>query len=148
MGFLYIIRRGDLTKIGITVDIRRRMNELKPDHICQVVKLPRERELERKLHRLFDAKRLRGSEYFSLNRFERMRACCLARRSGKRVRFPYQAPHQTRRKGVRPGVILEICGLGLATGIAAVLISQAPPKRQPPTAPVSRTTPSQSFVSV
>ena len=44
MGFLYIIKRKALTKIGVTVDIQRRMNELKPDTVCQIVRLPRERE--------------------------------------------------------------------------------------------------------
>ncbi len=139
MGFLYIIKNGALTKIGITVDIQRRMKELKPDRIYQVVKLPRERELEKKLHRLFADKRLPGSEYFSLNRSERRRACSLARRAGKTVQFPYQAPADPH--WVSPGVVLEVCGLGLAVGVAAVLITQPRPNRQPGEALVPPTAP-------
>ena len=140
MGFLYIIRRRGLTKIGITVDIQRRMNELKPDKVCQIVRLPRERELENKLHRLFADKRLQGSEYFFLNWAERRRACRLARRLGERVQFSYQASHQgkTHRVRVSPGVALEICGLGLAVAVAAVLITQRQaPNVRPQQAPVS-----------
>ena len=121
MGFLYIIKNRGLTKIGITVDVRRRMKQLKPDRIYQVVKLPRERELEKKLHRLFADKRLHGSEYFSLSRAERRRACSLARQAGKTVRFSDQAPANTH--WVSPGVVWKICGLGLAVGVAAVLIT-------------------------
>ena len=160
MGFLYIIGSRDLTKIGITVDIRRRMNELKPDQIYQVVELPNPRELEKELHRLFDAKRLPGSEYFDLNHSERREVCSLARDHGKEV--PFSPSHQTKRKGLkpetkrkglRPGVILGICGLGLAVAsVVAVLSTRLPPKRQPQTAPeiapVSVAPPTKSFVSV
>ena len=148
MGFLYIIKRKALTKIGITVDIRRRMNELKPDTVCQIVKLPRERELEKKLHRLFADKRLPGSEYFFLSWAERRRACSLARRAGKTVRFPRQAPARTHWT-MSPGMTLEICGVGLAVGVAAVLIIQSrAPNMQPQQGPVSFAAPTKSLVSV
>lgn len=148
MGFLYIIKTRELTKIGITADIQRRMNELKPDKIHQIVKLPRERELEKKLHRLFADKRLPGSEYFFLSWTERRKACSLARRAGKSVRLPYQAPHQVTTHWLSPGVALEVCGFGLAVGVAAVLITQSQPNVQPRQAPVSFAAPTKSFVSV
>ena len=152
MGFLYVIKSKGLTKIGVTVDIQRRMNELKPDKICQVVELPRERELEKKLHRLFADKRLPGSEYFFLSWTERRRACRLARQAGKRVRFshpaPRQAPRQAPARWLRPTVVLEVCGLGLAAGVATVLIRQSQPDVQPRQAPVSFAAPTKSFVSV
>ncbi|MCY3536434.1 MAG: GIY-YIG nuclease family protein [Synechococcus sp. SB0662_bin_45] len=146
MGFLYIIKRKALTKIGVTVDIQRRMNELKPDTVCQIVRLPRERELEKKLHRLFADKRLHGSEYFFLNWAERRKACSLARRAGQTVRFPHQAPAKTR--WTSPRVALEICGFALAAGVAAVLITQPRPNGQPREAPVSFAALTKSFVSV
>ncbi len=139
MGFLYIIKNRGLTKIGITVDIRRRMKELKPDRVCQVVKLPREKELEKQLHRLFADKRLRGSEYFSLSWAECRKACSLARRAGETAWFPDQVPANAH--WVSPGVVLGICGLGLAVGVAAVLITQPRPNRQPGEAPVPPTAP-------
>ena len=32
-GYIYVIANQDLTKIGITTDLKRRMKELKPDKI-------------------------------------------------------------------------------------------------------------------
>ena len=144
MGFLYIIQSKGLTKIGITGHVQRRMNELKPDKVHQIVELSGEKELEKNLHQRFKSKRLRGSEYFSLSRAERSRACSLARRAGKRVRFPYQAKVHR----VSPVVVMEICGLSLAIGVAAVLIAQRQPQVQPPQAPHSFAVPTKSFVSV
>ena len=143
MGFLYIIKNKRQTKIGITVDIQRRMKELKPDKILQIVELSGkgEKELEKKLHRQFADKRLRGSEYFSLNWAERVRACSLARRAGKAVGFPCQAP--VKAHWGRPGLALEICGLGLAAGVAAILVTQPRPNGQPREAPVSPTAPQE-----
>ncbi len=151
MGFLYIIKNKGQTKIGITVDIPRRMKELKPDKIFQIVELPkkRERELEKKLHRQFADKRLPGSEYFSLNWIERRRACNLARRAGKSIRFPYdQASRQVLARWLSPGVVLEVCGFGLAVGVAAVLITQSQPNVEQRQAPMSFAAPTKSFVSV
>ena len=156
MGFLYIIKTKKLTKIGITADIQRRMNELKPDEVHQIVTLPRARELEKSLHRLFADKRLPGSEYFFLTWAERRRACRLARRAGKRVRFtrqaPRQAPRQAGNRWLRPGVALEVCGCGLAIGVAAVWIAQSRPNMEQRQVPVSfaapTAAPTRSFVSV
>ena len=149
MGFLYIIKSKEQTKIGITVDILRRMKELKPDKILQIVKLPkkRERELEKKLHRQFADKRLPGSEYFSLSWTERRKACNLARRAGKSIRYN-QAPRQVLGHWLSPGVVLEVCGFGLAVGVAAVLITQSQPNVEQRQAPMSFAAPTKSFVSV
>ena len=150
MGFLYIIKTKRLTKIGITADIQRRMNELKPDKVHQIVTLPRERELEKKLHRLFADKRLPGSEYFFLSWTERRKACRLARRAGQCVRFPYQAPRQAMARWRSPGVVLEVCGFALAVGVAALWIRQGQPNMnmEQREAPVSFTASTKSFVSV
>ena len=119
MGFLYIIKRKALTKIGVTVDIQRRMNELKPDKVWQVVELPEKKEavLERELHRQFADKRLHGSEYFSLNRAECRTACTVAARDGQIVPI-YQIPSQAKPHWVSPGVALGLCGLSFAAGVA------------------------------
>ena len=154
MGFLYIIKNKRQTKIGITVDIQRRMKELKPDKILQIVEVSGkgEKELEKKLHRQFADKRLRGSEYFSLNWTERRRACNLARRAGKSIRFPYdQASRQVLAHWLSPGgVVLGVCGFGfgLAVGVAAVLVTQSQPNVEQRQAPTSFAAPTKSFVSV
>ena len=153
MGFLYIVNSQGLTKIGITADIQRRMNELKPDRIYQVVKLSREREREKKLHQLFTDKRLQGSEYFFLSWAERRRACRLARQGGERVKFPYRADCQARTHwlwwvGHGSGALVGVFGFGLAVGVAAVLIAQSRPEVQPRQARASFVFPTKSFVSV
>ena len=149
MGFLYIIKSKALTKIGITTDVQRRMRELKPDKICQVVKLPREREkeLEKRLHRLFADKRLQGSEYFFLNWAERRKACHLARKAGRRILYPHQVPNQGWAHWLGPGVALEICGVCLAIGVAAVLITRPQPNTQPQKVSMSFTAPGKVWFS-
>ena len=145
MGFLYVIRSRGLTKIGITGNLRRRMNELKPDRVCQVVKCSRdgEKALEKKLHQRFARKRLPGSEYFFLSCAERQRACRLARRAGERVQFPYQPPHQAKtywlRWWVSQGrlVLMGTLAFGIAVGMAAVVIVQRKPQGPPPPPPIS-----------
>jgi len=37
-GFVYLVRNGDLYKIGITTDLKRRLSELKPDEVVNTVK--------------------------------------------------------------------------------------------------------------
>ncbi len=117
MGFLYIIGNRGQTKIGITANIQRRMNELKPEKIYKVVASPRYKQLEKELHRLFAHKRLHGSEYFSLNWFERRRACRVARRAGKNVRFPHGTPWGQGEHLMNCGVALGICFLVMAVGL-------------------------------
>lgn len=147
MGFLYIVQNKGRTKIGRTENLQRRMRELKPDKVWQVVELPENKELERELHRRFADKRLHGSEYFSLNRAERRTACTVAARDGQIVPI-YQIPSQAKPHWVSPGVALGLCGLSFAVGVAAVLITQPRPDGQPREAPVSFAAPTKSVVSV
>lgn len=69
-GFVYLIRNGDLYKIGRTDHLERRMKQLRPDEVIQVLQTDRSRDLEYELHRQFNAKRLPQSEYFRLNHEE------------------------------------------------------------------------------
>lgn len=66
-GFVYFIRNGDLYKIGITENLLRRVKELNPDEILNVVRCSNYKELERKLHEHFKHKRLPQTEYFRLD---------------------------------------------------------------------------------
>jgi hypothetical protein len=65
-GFVYLIRNGDLHKIGRTDNLGRRMKQLQPDEILQVLETDRSRDLEHELHEQFKAKRLPQTEYFRL----------------------------------------------------------------------------------
>ncbi len=82
MGFLYIVKNGDLTKIGITTNIGRRMGQLKPSKICTVVELEEARSLEKKLHKRFKGSRLPQSEYFRLSDSSLRKACAQAMEAG------------------------------------------------------------------
>jgi predicted GIY-YIG superfamily endonuclease len=65
-GFVYLIRNGDLHKVGITTDLKRRLNELQPDEVVNTVKCKNYEQLEKDIHARFKAKRLPQSEYFRL----------------------------------------------------------------------------------
>lgn len=66
-GYVYFMRNGDLFKIGITLNLLRRISELKPDELLDVVRCINYVELERQLHSEYRSLRLPQSEYFRLN---------------------------------------------------------------------------------
>ena len=66
-GFVYFILNGDLCKIGITENLLRRMEQLKPDEILNVVRCQNFVDLERDLHSRFKEERLPQTEYFRLS---------------------------------------------------------------------------------
>lgn len=65
-GFVYFIRNGDLYKIGVTENLKRRMSELKPDEILNIIRCRNYLDLERSLHAMFKNIRLPQSEYFRM----------------------------------------------------------------------------------
>ncbi|QVV66757.1 GIY-YIG nuclease family protein [Synechococcus sp. LA31] len=69
-GFVYLIRNGDLHKIGRTDNLQRRFKQLQPDEIVQVLETDRSRDLEHELHEQFKVKRLPQTEYFRLDEAE------------------------------------------------------------------------------
>lgn len=69
-GYVYLVRNGDLHKIGRTDNIQRRMKQLDPDEVIQVLETDRSRDLEHELHKEFQTKRLPQSEYFRLDEAE------------------------------------------------------------------------------
>ena len=69
-GFVYFIRNQDIYKIGITDNLLRRIGELKPDEIINVVRCINYKELEKKLHSKFKSNRIPQTEYFRLDQGE------------------------------------------------------------------------------
>ena len=63
-GFVYFIRNKDLHKIGLTENLLRRMNELTPDEVLNVVRCTNFAELELMLHKEFRETRIPQTEYF------------------------------------------------------------------------------------
>lgn len=66
-GFVYFIRNGDLCKIGITENLLRRLGELQPDEILNVIRCKNYQDVERKIHSAFKEIRLPQTEYFRMN---------------------------------------------------------------------------------
>ena len=66
-GFVYLIRNKDLCKIGITENLKRRMDQLKPDEILNVVRCANYQELEKQLHGQYKNVRIPQTEYFRLS---------------------------------------------------------------------------------
>ena len=67
-GFVYLIRNEDIFKIGITDNLLRRFNQLKPDEILNVVRCSNYETLEKDLHKKFKKNRIPQTEYFRLNK--------------------------------------------------------------------------------
>jgi hypothetical protein len=63
-GFVYLIRNQELYKVGITSNLLKRMEQLKPDEALNVIKCRNFRELERQIHRTFKECRIPQTEYF------------------------------------------------------------------------------------
>ena len=66
-GYVYLIRNGDLYKIGHTSNLERRLKQLQPCVLVQSLITDRSLNLEQELHRRFQDVRLPQSEYFRLN---------------------------------------------------------------------------------
>ena len=52
-GFVYLIRNDDIYKIGITDNLLKRFNQLKPDEVLNVVRCSNYESLEQELHKNF-----------------------------------------------------------------------------------------------
>jgi len=66
-GFVYLIRNDDIYKIGITDNLLRRFNQLKPDEVLNVVRCSNYESLEKELHKKFKQYRIPQTEYIRLN---------------------------------------------------------------------------------
>ena len=67
-GFVYLIRNDDIFKIGITDNLLRRFNQLKPDEVLNVVRCSNYENLEKDLHKKFKKNRIPQTEYFRLDK--------------------------------------------------------------------------------
>ena len=65
-GFVYLLKNEDIYEIGITNDLMRRLNQLKPDEIINTVKCSNYESLELLLHKKFKKYRIPQTEYFRL----------------------------------------------------------------------------------
>ena len=66
-GWLYLIKNGDLYKIGITKNFEKRMRQLKPDSILIKLYSSDYMQLEREFHKKYKCVRIPQSEYFRLD---------------------------------------------------------------------------------
>ena len=70
-GWLYIIKNGDLYKIGITKNIEQRMRQLRPDYIVSKLYSSNFKQLEREFHKRYKNVRSTKTEYFQLDNMHR-----------------------------------------------------------------------------
>ena len=66
-GWLYVIKNGDLYKIGITKNFESRMRQLKPDKVISKLHIAYFKQLERDLHKKYRDVRIPQTEYFRLS---------------------------------------------------------------------------------
>ena len=66
-GWLYLIKNGDLYKIGITKHFENRMRQLKPDAIIAKLFSKDFKRLEREFHKRYRNVRIPQTEYFRLD---------------------------------------------------------------------------------
>ena len=66
-GWLYLIKNGDLYKIGITKNFDNRMRQLKPDYVVDKLYSNNFKQLERELHKRYKNVRIPQTEYFRLD---------------------------------------------------------------------------------
>ena len=69
-GCLYLIRNGDLYKIGITNHFDNRMRQLKPDEVISKIYSKDYKSLEREFHKRYRSVRIPQTEYFRLNPYQ------------------------------------------------------------------------------
>ena len=70
VGYVYLIRNGDLYKIGHTANLERRLKQLQPCVLIQSLVTDRSLNLEQELHKLFQNVRIPQTEYFRLNKYQ------------------------------------------------------------------------------
>ena len=68
--WVYLIRNGELYKIGKTSHFQQRMKQLRPNEVVAKIKTGQSRTLEKRLHNRFRNKRIPQTEYFRLNKSE------------------------------------------------------------------------------
>ena len=69
-GWLYLIKNGDLYKIGITKKLESRMRQLKPDFVVAKLYSSEFKQLEREFHKRYKNVRIPQTEYFRLDHFQ------------------------------------------------------------------------------
>tara|TARA_B100001250_G_scaffold89554_1_gene74296 strand:+ start:147 stop:689 length:543 start_codon:yes stop_codon:yes gene_type:complete len=74
IGYIYLIKKGDLYSIGSTNDIEKKMSSIEPDKILKTIKLDNPISLEARLFRRYKSVRLPESSYFRLTE-EQLQDC-------------------------------------------------------------------------
>ena len=69
-GWLYLIKNGDLYKIGITRNFDNRMRQLKPDNVVAKLYSSEFKQLEREFHKRYKNVRIPQTEYFRLDNIQ------------------------------------------------------------------------------
>tara|TARA_Y100001968_G_scaffold261100_1_gene248881 strand:- start:58 stop:603 length:546 start_codon:yes stop_codon:yes gene_type:complete len=65
-GYVFVIRSGDLYRIGITNNLKQKFKSLKPDEIVKTIKAENPKLLQARLFRRYKSNRLPDSDFFRL----------------------------------------------------------------------------------
>ncbi len=69
-GFVYLMKNGDLYKLGCTTNLKSEANKMKPGEIISSFKTNDPKSFEVRLLRLYKKKRIPGTNYFRLSESE------------------------------------------------------------------------------
>jgi len=69
-GFVYLMKNGDLYKLGCTTDLKSEANKMKPGNIISYFKTNDPKSFEVRLLRLYKKKRIPDTNYFRLSEAE------------------------------------------------------------------------------
>ena len=74
MGYVYLVRNGDLYKIGIANNLQKELKLIKPDEIIKTFEADHPKSIEARLLRRYKSKRIPDSNYFRLSK-EQLNDC-------------------------------------------------------------------------
>ncbi len=70
IGYVYLVRNGNLFNLGWTTNLEKRLNELNPDEIVATLQTAQPEKFAARLQSQYSEVRLPLSEYFRLNNFQ------------------------------------------------------------------------------
>jgi len=121
-GYVYLIRNGDLHKIGRTDNLDRRLKQLQPCVLVQSLKTDRSRDLEHELHQQFKAKRLPQTEYFRLDEAEvKLVRIALGWKPDEPVQLP--SLHAIHEDIAQALLNIKIAAIGVAVTLPALVVA-------------------------
>ncbi len=107
MAFLYLIRNGDLYKIGTTKSLEKEIKSLSPDEIIKTFKTDYPEALEARLYRRYKSTRIPDTNYFRLSS-DQLEDC--KKQLGNKGSLPLSLSKEFN-IGLTASIFLAFCGI-------------------------------------